>query len=954
MPNKTLNQTNDPQSYKIRSANLIKNKHSTEQKDDVLNVTSSYKNLSALGSPCINNCEKLLTRITKNRKSFSASPTKNIRKTTTIKDISTHDESDVVSNVMNESQSPNVFEHVITPEEGKHIKNILSKHFLFQDTTDDVMQSIFNELIYFTFEKDKIIYSQGDEGNFFYILAEGEVKAVTTCEDGTTKEKKYSKWDCFGELSLMSQCKREETLTSITNISVFSLDGESFRDIQKRHAEIRFRDRYNFLNTISIFQPLENISKHNVADKLVIREFFPNEKIISYGTVGETLYIIKNGLVSCRIGMKEIRKLGNNDYFGQNAILIDMKRSCDVIALNHTSCYEIDRKALKDALGPSYIDVILFSFFKNCIDNNKFFKEIFTAEKIENCFKNFKIVRYPYKEKIASSSSLGNKRVIMIIDGSIYKEKDGGYELFARKGDVLGEEFFQNSSSEIPNDLLAYPDCIAFEASVIDICKSLNITLNTLSASVINNNEEKLPLKLLNQIAKLKNFFLFKNLSEKTLEIIAKKMKKKNYKKGDEIIKEGTNGDCFYLINKGKVRITVNGKMLRDLESGNCFGELALLNEGKEGVKRTATVSALDEKVVCYEISKEDFDALFQDNNIKEYMKKKIALQDTSIELKDLHFIKFLGKGKFGNVNLVHNCKNIYAIKAVSRRAVDKQKILAKYFVNERRVMLTLDHPFIIKMVKTLKNKLFCFFLMEYVDGKNLDEYLSRCVVKKNEEETRFYISQILLMVDYLQSKQIAHRDIKPSNIMIESNGFLKMIDFGTAKILTDYTNTVIGTPHYISPEILQGKGYSLSCDFWSVGVCMFEIFYGIYPFGNYANEVLEIYKEIVHKELCFPSENPAYNKVNALIKDLLRKRVNQRVCSLSVLKKRPFFDGFEWDKLVDFQLKPPYIPGNRDLSDEMNIRNPFENMINDDSFCTIKGQGEVPPNYNKKWADEF
>ena len=164
-------------------------------------------------------------------------------------------------------------------------------------------------------------------------------------------------------------------------------------------------------------------------------------------------------------------------------------------------------------------------------------------------------------------------------------KRDGGYELFARKGDVLGEEFFQNSSSEIPNDLLAYPDCIAFEASVIDICKSLNITLNTLSPSVINNNEEKLPLKLLNQIAKLKNFFLFKNLSEKTLEIIAKKMKKKNYKKGDEIIKEGTNGDCFYLINKGKVRITVNGKMLRDLESGNCFGELALLNEGKEQAK---------------------------------------------------------------------------------------------------------------------------------------------------------------------------------------------------------------------------------------------------------------------------------------------------------------------------------------------------------------------------------
>ena len=100
--------------------------------------------------------------------------------------------------------------------------------------------------------------------------------------------------------------------------------------------------------------------------------------------------------------------------------------------------------------------------------------------------------------------------------------------------------------------------------------------------------------------------------------------------------------------------------------------------------------------------------------------------------------------------------------------------------------MLSLDHPFIIKMVKSMKNTYYCFLLIEYVNGKNLDEYLSSRVQKKNIYETQFYIGSMLLMLEYLQKKLIAHRDIKPSNIMIDSNGYLKMIDFGTAKVLTN------------------------------------------------------------------------------------------------------------------------------------------------------------------------
>ena len=367
----------------------------------------------------------------------------------------------------------------------------------------------------------------------------------------------------------------------------------------------------------------------------------------------------------------------------------------------------------------------------------------------------------------------------------------------------------------------------------------------------------------------------------------------------------------------------------------------------------TISINDLNRETVIslyeYENLKNDVDTIKNDI-------KQLSLQNTSILLQDLQYIKFLGKGKFGSVSLVHNKKNIYAIKAVSRISVDRQKILAKYFVNERRVMLSLDHPFVVKMVKSMRNQYFCFFLIEFVNGKNLDEYLSARITKNNVYETQFYIGSMLLMLEYLQKKYIAHRDIKPSNIMVDSNGYLKMIDFGTAKVLTDYTSTVIGTPHYIAPEILKGKGYSLSCDFWSVGICMYEIFFGMYPFGHFATEVIEIYKEIIHKEFSFPPESEKFGKVNKFIKDLLTKKVNLRICNVSILKKKPFFDDFDWDRLNDFKLIPPYVPPHKDLSEHLNIENPYENYVSEDNnHYTKKDRNEsYPPGYDRKWAEEF
>ena len=819
---------------------------------------------------------------------------------------------------------------------------ILKKLIIFQGVSQEILSIIASEMTLLSLPKDKTVYDINDEGNFFYIIAKGKV-SVNFQESETNV---LTKWHTFGEISLFTDKKREEVITTKEDTELFIIDGESFRDIQKRNNEMVLKERYNFLNNIFLFECLDKISKYNVAQKMQKKEFPPNSKIITEGEKGDKLYIIKEGIVSCRIGPKEIRRLSNNEYFGQNSILIDVKRSANIIALQKTTCYELSKYDLKEALTKDYIDVILFCFFKNAIDKNNNLKNIILESHLHGVFNCFSIQQYSkhehlYDQKNKKSIKSQNKKLVLLIEGSLFnKEKS----LIADRGKFLGEELFNDIDKGITDDIYANPDAITFEADIFDIAKIMKIDL-------IKDKEK--PLNILRAINKLKKIYLFRNLSDETLESIALGMKKQKFKPNEYIIQENTEGDLFYLIIKGRVRITVKGNYVRDLDSGDCLGENVLLTDNQ---LRTASAMAL-EKVLCYVLSKSEFQVILNDNNTKEYLMKKLALQDTEISLDSLNYIKFLGKGKFGTVSLVHNHKNIYAIKAISRKSVEREKILARYFVNERKIMLSLDHPFIVKMVKSMKNQHFCFLLIEYINGTNLDQYLTKRENKQNVYETQFYIGSILLMLDYLQKKFIAHRDIKPSNIMIDHNGYLKMIDFGTAKILTDYTSTIIGTPHYIAPEILQGRGYSLSCDFWSLGVCMYEIFYGKYPFGNYANEVIEIYKEILKNNFMFPVENSKVENVNYFIKGLLNKKVNERTCNVSSLKKKPFFEGFEFDKLNDFKLKAPYKPNKQNFEKYLNENNPYENYVKEDS-TVIKKKGknneEIPSDYDPNWADEF
>ena len=429
---------------------------------------------------------------------------------------------------------------------------------------------------------------------------------------------------------------------------------------------------------------------------------------------------------------------------------------------------------------------------------------------------------------------------------------------------------------------------------------------------------------------------------------------KEKFNPNEYIFQKGDKADKFYVIKKGSVIVWNNDKRIRELEKGNCFGELALLSNEP----RSATLQAKD-YCTLYVLDKNDFIKNI-DKKLLEYLNIKMSLlDDFNMSLKDFYFCKNLGQGKFGEVSLVHNNKHFYAIKCVDRKEAEKQKHLIKYFLEERRVLLELDHPFIMKLVRTFKTKDNIFFLTNFINGKGLGKYLEQKKEKtfRNKEETRFYISFLFVILDYLNSKGIAHRDLKPENIMINTQGYLQLIDFGTAKRIKDFTCTIIGTAYYISPEILTGKGYSYSCDYWSIGIITFEIYYNYYPFGNEANDPMEVYREVLKKDLTLPYNGEP--SVNSFIKAVLNKKVSKRLSSLDAAKKHSFFKGFNWDDLIDLHLKPPYIPESIDIKNFEDYPVKYTDYLNREKKRENKGSiistyDDDKNNFTKNWADEF
>ena len=807
------------------------------------------------------------------------------------------------------------------------IYNIIDKHLVMQTLTEQARNEIIVTMSLCKVKEGVTLFQEGNIGNYWYIVHEGKLEMYM---NGKLK-KELERGSSFGEFALINNAPRITTVKAVTECQLWVMKREVFRKIIDFIFQLNYNENKKFLDSINL--PLEDSFKAILANNLLQEKYKTGDYICKEGDLGNCMYIIKEGEVNCIKNGKIIRTLKQGDNFGQKAILEETKRSLDVVAKTNCTICSISVDFFKNQLGVNYRDHLYFSFINLAFQNSKFFNKIMTKMLLK-VFSYFTFKNFGNSEIMFKKGDKLERKIYIVLEGNIINKKTG-YVDAKRYEFLYEEEMYKNESITLTHDLIADPDCILAE-----------IDLNKFQ-EVLGGNLENIQKKSIEK-SNFENIAFFKNLSEDKIELLESKLIEESFDNGRKIISQGEIGDKFYIIKTGRVDFFVNAKYVRSLNDGEEFGAKALI----VSEKRSATAIA-NGRVTVYSLTADVFKSILE-TNLLNYFQKKIYLEDNTIDLKDLDNVKELGSGNFGFVNLVRSRKNkqLYAIKAQNLYQIKKEK-LETCIELEKNVLLKTDHPFIMKMVKYMKNENFIFFLMEYIKGKELWEVI-RDIGLLNKEQTQFYSGSMLLAINYLHKKKVIYRDIKPENIMVNDIGYIKIIDFGTVKEIKERTSTIIGTPHYMAPEIVKGGGYTFQVDIWSIAVCMYEFFCGKLPFADDYDDPMMVYKSVMNEELDFPHyiHDDAFKH---LLQKMLRKNPTNRLWKFQQIKQDPYFKGFDWNKLISLSLNPPYKIKFKDDKDKIQAI-PYLAYLKGKDVKKIKSKGKKTARsiQFEKWFNEF
>lgn len=308
------------------------------------------------------------------------------------------------------------------------------------------------------------------------------------------------------------------------------------------------------------------------------------------------------------------------------------------------------------------------------------------------------------------------------------------------------------------------------------------------------------------------------------------------------------------------------------------------------------------------------------------------------IKMAELEVGKLIGTGKFSQVKLAtrYYDNSKFALKDFDKAKVTRTKMF-KYVVNERKHLLMLNHPGVIRLIQTFQDRMFVFILSEYAEGGELFDLIQKHPNGLRPALAAFYTAELVTVLEYLRPICLLHRDLKPENIFLTADRHLKVGDWGTSRLLSEagrlereppplpdpaHPNrppkrrySFVGTPEYMSPEVFHNNNISMACDLWSLGCILYQMMVGKLPFKGKSDYYTFQLADESHKNLSFPDWIDPTGK--DLIQRLLSKdpqcRPGAGLGGFKELKSHPFFTDICW-KNLHLQPVPTILPSLHDV----------------------------------------
>jgi len=845
-------------------------------------------------------------------------------------------------------------------EERDLVAKVLQKHFLFANLQSAELSVLVDQMLRLEKAMGDIICIKGEKGDACYVILSG----VCTVRRDAEELCQLSAGQTFGELAMLYDVPRAATIECASpRVLLTMIRGPSFRRCLARFKERTKNETLGFLNGHSVFSKLMPQEKRVFADALSPQAFEAGSALIdeTVSSSADWMFLLQEGTVEITDQYR------NRTVLGEGATISGQRLPYGHKALRARAVSPVRALAISGALigrlFGSISEVLRRSTLRAFLDSVAVLRDLTDRQQmaVAALFQDHQFAR---GEVIVTAQA--DPQLVLVLEGEVAVLRDGclrsavaeapipgeappgaagsraepaalalrrhsgqpgatslpfssvvcgcdppaveppppgvpkGASVVQtlHRGDVFGESTFREDCV-MAHSLVAKTDAVVSRAGHDEVCQALR-----------GYADKTQPLRSVAQRNRLKEqlwgVFPFSALYEEMLDFVIEEFGTEEFQPNAVIANRGEATGKFCMVVEGEALRRGGGQAVEPLGRWSSFGTRQLLLD--EPCAEEVSAAAVGCVVRCVQRRRfaEACGAFFAE------LTAKMRHRELHISLDNVVTCGVLGEGQFGLVTrvLVRGVFGVeFALKRVSKRSVLELEMQQPIQL-EREILSECCHPLIVRLITTFQDEHSVYFLMESLTGGDLFTAI-RDIGRINEEQALFFIASVVLAIEYLHSRGIMYRDLKPENVMLQANGYLKLVDMGCcSRKARSYT--FVGTPEYLAPEVILGAGYGKAADWWSVGVVAYEIICGPLPFGEGCTDPLEVFREVLEKPLAVPRGTAP--EADDLLCGLLERPPEQRLGSSALqcqneVRGHHFFEHLQWDAILGHTAVPQYVP---------------------------------------------